>query len=169
MPGRKFNETAYRYGMNAGSEKDDEIYGSGNASTAEYWEYDTRLGRRWNIDQIIKSWESSYAVFNNNPIFYSDPSGLNGEPPAKNEKGHEYDCGDGTKEIFNGKGYVPLMNEVVTSASRGGSKAWNKFMSNLDVNAAQRKFADKLLYKELHSWYYKGRYGTDDYGMAYII
>jgi hypothetical protein len=44
---RSFAGAAYRYGFN-GQEKDDEVCGSGNLNTAEFWEYDTRLGRRWN-------------------------------------------------------------------------------------------------------------------------
>jgi hypothetical protein len=38
----------YRYGFN-GQEKVDEISGVGNHNTALFWEYDTRLGRRWNV------------------------------------------------------------------------------------------------------------------------
>jgi hypothetical protein len=87
MPGRMFNTNAYLYGVNGGSEKDDEIANvEGAYSTAEYWELDTRLGRRWNIDPIVKPWESPYAVFGNNPIYYNDPSGLD---KGKSEKAKE--------------------------------------------------------------------------------
>lgn len=48
--------------------------------TAEHWEYDARLGRRWNTDLLTYPWQSSYAVFNNNPILFNDPMGLEGEP-----------------------------------------------------------------------------------------
>jgi RHS repeat-associated protein len=68
----------YRYGMN-GQEKDDEI--ANGVYTAEYWEYDSRLGRRWNPDPVVKPFESPYACFRNNPIHYSDPSGMDGEEP----------------------------------------------------------------------------------------
>jgi hypothetical protein len=44
----------------------------GNHNTALFWEYDTRLGRRWNIDPVKKEWESPYATFSSNPIWYSD-------------------------------------------------------------------------------------------------
>lgn len=48
MPGRNYqSSTAYRYGMN-GQEKDDEI--AQGIYTAMYWEYDIRIGRRWNLD-----------------------------------------------------------------------------------------------------------------------
>ncbi len=62
----------YRYGMNS-QEKDNEIFEG--AYSAEYWEYDGRLGRRWNIDPVVKDYESSYACFENNPIWIVDPDG----------------------------------------------------------------------------------------------
>ena len=43
--------------------------------TAEFWQYDSRLGRRFNIDCKVVVWESSYACFRNNPIFNSDLKG----------------------------------------------------------------------------------------------
>lgn len=64
-------EFAYSYGMNT-QEKDDEIYGEGNSYSAEYWQYDARLGRRWNVDPVVKSHESPYAAFANNPISLVD-------------------------------------------------------------------------------------------------
>ncbi|MBW6484347.1 MAG: hypothetical protein K0B10_14990 [Vicingaceae bacterium] len=64
----------YRYGFN-GQEKDNEVAGSGNSYSAEFWQYDSRLGRRWNPDPIIKPWQSPYVTFDNNPIFFIDPSG----------------------------------------------------------------------------------------------
>ncbi len=74
MPGRSFNSEQSRYGFN-GQEKDDEVYGSGNLNTAQFWEYDTRLGRRWNIDPVVKPHESSYATFGNSPIHLIDHDG----------------------------------------------------------------------------------------------
>ena len=74
MPKRSFNSSGYRYGFN-GMEKDDEIAGSGNSYTAEFWQYDSRLGRRWNQDPKPNPSISNYAVFAGNPILYSDPLG----------------------------------------------------------------------------------------------
>ncbi len=57
--------------------------------TAEFWEYDTRLGRRWNVDPVVKEFESSYGVFRNNPIVLKDPNGnevINGDQIKANEK-----------------------------------------------------------------------------------
>lgn len=57
-----------------------------NLYTALSWEYDARLGRRWNVDPVVKPWESSYASFSNNPLMYVDPSGLDPSlPDTKSE------------------------------------------------------------------------------------
>ncbi len=68
----------YRYGFQ-GQEKDDEISGEGNSYTAEFWQYDPRIARRWNIDPIDKAFESPYSTFKNNPLSFIDPRGLNGD------------------------------------------------------------------------------------------
>ena len=66
----------YKFGFN-GQEKVNEIAGIGNHTTALFWEYDTRLGRRWNRDPEEKNFPSlsPYATNNNNPIQYTDPNG----------------------------------------------------------------------------------------------
>ncbi len=81
MPGRKVDSGKYRFGFN-GQEKEGDITGSETHNTAEYWMYDTRLGRRWEVDPLssLYSFQSPYAAFNNNPIFYADPLGLEGNP-----------------------------------------------------------------------------------------
>lgn len=66
--------TAYRFGFN-GQERDDEVSGVGNIMTAEFWEYDARLGRRFNVDPKPISSISAYACFNNNPILFVDVKG----------------------------------------------------------------------------------------------
>jgi hypothetical protein len=65
---------AYRFGFNT-QEKDDEVYGAGNLMSAKFWEMDARIGRRWNIDPVIKVWESPYLVNSGNPILFSDKDG----------------------------------------------------------------------------------------------
>ncbi|MFW5804489.1 MAG: hypothetical protein ACOCWG_04605, partial [bacterium] len=64
----------YKFGFN-GQEKEDDIYGEGNAYSAEYWMYDSRLGRRWNVDPVDQISISNYATFANNPIANVDPDG----------------------------------------------------------------------------------------------
>jgi hypothetical protein len=71
LDGRTMQRDGYRYGFN-GIEKADEISGKGNHYTALFGEYDSRLGRRWNQDPKPNPSISNYAVFANNPIWYSD-------------------------------------------------------------------------------------------------
>ena len=74
MPNRHGNDNQYRYGFQ-GQERDDEIKGAGNSYTAQFWEYDPRIGRRWNIDPVVKPHRSPYDAFSNNPIIMIDPKG----------------------------------------------------------------------------------------------
>lgn len=66
--------TGYRYGFN-GQEKSEEIKGAENSYTAEFWEYDPRAGRRWNLDPKPTVGISGYSAFNSSPLWYSDPLG----------------------------------------------------------------------------------------------
>jgi len=77
----KIGTERYRYGF-GGQERDDEIAGIGNTMTAEFWEYDARLGRRWNVDPETSnfSWQTTYSGFDNNPILLVDPNGRNANP-----------------------------------------------------------------------------------------
>ena len=64
----------YRYFFN-GQEADNEVLGEGASFSAEFWQYDTRLGRRWNVDPVFKEYESPYACFAGNPVWFADPNG----------------------------------------------------------------------------------------------
>jgi len=64
----------YRFGFN-GQQKDNEYAGIGNHNTALFWEYDTRLGRRWNLDPVDQVSISNYAALANNPIYNNDVHG----------------------------------------------------------------------------------------------
>ncbi len=66
----------YRYGF-GGHEKDNEVSGEGNHLAFGDYGYDTRLGKRWNVDpkfNKIPGW-SPYSYGLNNPISVSDPDG----------------------------------------------------------------------------------------------
>lgn len=75
LPGRNYSSDSYRFGFN-GQEKDNEVYGSeGTSYTAEFWQYDPRTGRRWNLDPVPQVSISDYAAFALNPISNVDPLG----------------------------------------------------------------------------------------------
>jgi hypothetical protein len=87
-----------------GQEKSDEV--EPNTTTAEFWEYDSRLGRRWNLDPVVNEALSPYATFDNSPIAISD---INGDDPDGDGPGD----GDGyttttqTSTINGGPGTTP--------------------------------------------------------------
>ncbi len=68
----------YRFRFN-GQEKDEKIYNNQSTTTALFWEYEGRIGRRWNRDPVVKSWMSSYHSFSNKPLINIDPNGNNDE------------------------------------------------------------------------------------------
>ena len=67
----------YRYFFN-GQEADNEVLGEGVCLSAEFWQYDSRLGRRWNVDPVFKEYESPYACFAGNPVLLVDLKGKDG-------------------------------------------------------------------------------------------
>ena len=77
MPGRIYRDTSYRFGFNGGSEKDNEIYGVGNAYTTKFRELDDRKGQWITIDPKAKDFpgESPYVAMHDNPIWKNDPNG----------------------------------------------------------------------------------------------
>lgn len=56
-------------------ERDNEVKGSGNSYTSHFRQYDPRLGRWMSDEPKPVAWESGYAAFRNNPIYYADPTG----------------------------------------------------------------------------------------------
>ncbi len=72
MPGRNFSSEKYRCSIN-GQEKTPEI--ATNTTTAEFWQYDARIGRRWNVDPRPNIAISPYNCFVGNPIWFSDIMG----------------------------------------------------------------------------------------------
>jgi len=85
--------SAYLYGFN-GMEKDTEVKG-GNSShyTTPFRQYDPRIGRWMSLDPLMAKFPhmSPYVAFDNNPIYFSDPWGL--EPGNKDDECNE-SCSD---------------------------------------------------------------------------
>jgi GH24 family phage-related lysozyme (muramidase) len=126
----------FRFGFN-NQEKDNEIYGADDATSAEFWEYDSRLGRRWNIDPVVKHDQSSYECFNNNPILYADPSGQDGEGPngeclgdVKTQNGQtEKYTNNGWEKADQAKNYTApekVINEIKAKEGLGANVTYDK-------------------------------------------
>jgi len=110
MEGRTFHaKEEYRYGFNT-QEKVDEL-GVGHY-TAEFWEYDARIGRRWNLDPKPLESESGYAVNRNNPVFNSDPKGDNPILGALLGAFTEYAGIIGNKMLFEGMSFTEANKDL---------------------------------------------------------
>jgi RHS repeat-associated protein len=70
MPSRSGG--SYRYGFNT-QERSPEL--APDHHTAEFWEYDARIGRRWNVDPRPTVGISEYAAFAGNPVRFNDVKG----------------------------------------------------------------------------------------------
>ena len=100
QPGRfeGISEDGTRHLFN-GMEHDMEVSGDGNSYTTEFRQYDPRLGRWKSLDPLMKKYPnmSPYVAFNNNPIYFTDPLGLEGETPkggGDNTRGWRDEGGD---------------------------------------------------------------------------
>ncbi|MBN9295451.1 MAG: hypothetical protein J0I41_00500 [Filimonas sp.] len=98
MIGRNFNTGVYRYGFN-GQEMSNEIKDVGNSYTAQFWEYDPRIGRRWNLDPKPTTGISEYSAFYNSPIWFNDRLG---DSSVINNRGYmlHYDAKDKDLRVF---------------------------------------------------------------------
>ncbi|MGV6862277.1 MAG: RHS repeat-associated core domain-containing protein [Putridiphycobacter sp.] len=115
MPGRQgtLSGGEYRYAFN-GMETDKEVSGQGNSYTTMFRQYDPRLGRWKSLDPLAGKYpnQSPFAAFNNNPLYFTDPLGLEGEPensgaedkPKKGDKRVvDFTNGDQQLYIYDGK------------------------------------------------------------------
>ena len=105
----------YRYGFNT-QEQDDEVYGNGNLNTAEFWTYDTRLGRRFNIDLVIKCNESSYATFANNPLIFID---FDGRDTARVDKSQNIEITEGGADALFIERKIKTFSSSELTSGRG--------------------------------------------------
>jgi hypothetical protein len=127
MPGRRWRVTgegAGRFGYNA-QERDDEVSGEGNHYTAMFWEYDSRLGRRWNKDPKPNPSVSDYACLANNPIWFTD---VLGDSSVVNSTGGvlHHDPKDKDKRVF-----ALLDGKLRQIGTLGGKIDANEIYSNL--------------------------------------
>lgn len=114
QPGRNWKSANYRYSMN-GQEMDNEITGSvGTHTTAMFWEYDSRLGRRWNLDPKGSPDISSFASFSNNPIQRADPYGDTDYINSKGEKvGNDSKSGNGVVIVVSDETAIKIQSKGV--------------------------------------------------------
>ena len=145
QPGRTFANADYRYGFN-GMEKDDEVAGVGNSYTTAFRQLDPRLGRWFSLDPMMAKYphQSPYASFNNNPIYFSDPTGLEGDPPSEELSAENQAFFTSAKsyidsEIEKYKGYIAAREASfkkknwAIDKSTGKFKAWGDRIAQLET------------------------------------
>jgi hypothetical protein len=142
--GRRYNSNKVRAGFN-GQEKTDEVSGSGNHTTAFFWEYDTRLGRRWNIDPMVKHWESPYAAFSDNPVLFRDPDGddvINGDRLEANKKKVMMERANDKLSDFKTNHKIGDNTKKKDFIAKGGTKQdWKEYRSlRKEARNATREF-----------------------------
>ena len=159
MPGRSFDNGGYRYFFN-GQEADNEVLGKWVSLSAEFWQYDTRLGRRWNVDPVFKEYESPYACFAGNPVWFADPKG---DSSVVDAKGYiiYYDENDKDLRVFiNENGKLRQIGELGKTIE---ADTW--FANLLKENASAAKdswnpFGFRNKVKQYGEWDYK--YASQD-------
>jgi hypothetical protein len=144
-----------RYSFNS-QEKDNEL--NKNMLSAEFWEYDARSARRWNLDPKPTASISNYSTFQSNPIIYSDMRGdsvslIISGPTLKKVDDYSYSNGlaghvalniDGVIHSYEGNGqwsiskYKDYMN----------FEKKDRAVAELTLNVDQDKVTDNLVKKE---------------------
>lgn len=123
-----FEGEEYCFGFQ-GQEKSPEIHD--NHYTAKFWEYDSRIGRRWNIDPVVKVHESPYASLANNPIWFVDPNG------ADSLNVHQWNNSDGmvqTNESMVTDGKAGLSYNITDEIS---GQSYSGFFPDINVTASR--------------------------------
>jgi len=133
---------SYRYGFN-GQEREQQLNQS--VTSAEYWFYDGRLGRRWNVDPVLYPWNGGYTCFNSIPILYADP---NGDQPPLNTK----------SSVTTGSGYNLQVTPAIDGTSSIDLKQDYQIQQKLptDMEKAMKNNTGQDVIKE-------GWAGYDDY------
>jgi len=122
-PERKFEAgSGYRYSIN-GQEKEPEL--NENITTALYWEYDSRIGRRWNVDPKPTVGVSDYATFFGNPIKFNDVLGDSTGPI-------NLSFFKGKKQGYQNSGWLGFNNKVSVFTKNSVTSAWNQGVSAVE-------------------------------------
>jgi len=168
------NQHSTKYGFQ-GQQKVDEISGEGNHYTAEFWEMDPRIGRRWNRDPLENKfpWQAPYTIFDNNPTNKIDPTGQSASDPSTHtdKDGNVVAVkDDGDNGVYKHKGdieetkkelkenYNQKSNTSAGGEKMGTTKYWDEFLVPKEDNSTPTDIAPntKILFgtdwKALVDW-----------------
>jgi hypothetical protein len=107
MPDMSWQSSGYRYGF-GGHENDNDVKGEGNHSSFGDYGYDPRTVRRYMLEPMIVKYPSlsPYVAYADNPLLYSDPSGL---------------------EIYIVEDFYMQTTCEIMQLTASGSEFWNKY------------------------------------------
>lgn len=142
LPGRNYSSDSYRWGYQ-GSEKTDEISGSGTHYTTYFRELDVRSVSWWSLDPKASShpWQSPYLVNGNNPILMVDP---NGDKEYKSMKA--FAKATGGKSLGSG--------DWLTSDRKGNTDVWkNANAYNLQQDNGANEYTSIGQRADFYGWF----------------
>jgi hypothetical protein len=149
LPGRNYSTDSYSFGFN-GQNKDSEVYGSeGSSYTAEFWQYDSRLTRRFNLDPKPNPAISPYETFGLNPIYFIDILG-------DTIRGVDAASGSHMLSTIRNSFSNQSVKELFTLASDG--KTMSSISESAFVEAVKNVGADE---QQLAYSYFRAINGTD--------
>lgn len=165
MPGRNFSSGNYRYGFN-GMERDDEVSGNGNSLNTPFRQYDPRLGRWMSLDPLMAAYphQSAYAAYNNNPIYFADPTGLEGEPPNNTDPPRSYLAPTGYYFVTTGISNVKYFNG--TQAKVDEDEFGNDIFVTIAQGAVKSFEFEGETYTPRGKWMYEGNFKFTAYRSA---
>jgi RHS repeat-associated protein len=104
LPNRHEAASEYRYAFN-GMETDKEVSGQGNSYTTQFRQYDPRLGRWKSLDPLAGKYpnQSPFNAFNDNPLYFTDPLGLEGGGPGDGNDGSSEDKAEEVSTVEKGR------------------------------------------------------------------
>jgi hypothetical protein len=137
----------YRYGFQS-QEVDNDIQGIGNSYTAEFWQFDPRLGRRWNIDPVLKASYSHYIVLGDNPIRYIDPRG---DDWFVNKQGFYIESDDSYVPGFEYAGTEKPQVSSYRILTYVQGDLYHKYTGNVFSSAANYMFGTDWVEKKIYS------------------
>jgi len=133
----------YRFGFN-GQEKVNEIAGTGNHTTALFWEMDPRIARRWNLDPKPTIGISDYSILGNNPIRNVDVLG----DVFENWNVHS------NKPIYTLPGNGGLASNYKSFRDAENNKAFNTSIAQLqNSNDVFRQVYSRLYYSKANTYH----------------
>src|SRR5690625_1405801 len=171
----------YRFGFN-GQEKVNEMSGMGNHNTAEFWEYDTRLGRRWNLDPVDQISVSNYAVNGNNPIWaydyfgnfdserkakdYKKENKLKGRIVSSKDEGVNYQIRNKNYTYFQDPTSPSMGVDGVTKAYNVTGKKWKSTANSYTAWMRDPALIESGAYKRAYQYGYMPPFLIDGFGVS---